>query len=494
MSLRYTPSLPVCAGCVPLALAAAPAAAFDIDRAEADIHWLVSDIGPRPAGSPAEAAAAAGIRERLTAAGWTPTTSGLANTVLACRGAGQRLFLAHLDSVEGSPGAIDNAAGVAVLLELARSTTATDLCLGFPAAEEEGLVGSREMAEAAARHDPAYPSGVPRLTVAMDLAGQGNLAMMGLGPAWTDERLAWLTQTLDPLPIAPFPYRVYSRLLPWAERSDHAPFAWYGGLSLHFLGQGESDVFPRYHQPSDTTWDRAALVDLATALEQLAAAPLPPAEPVPDNTRDRQRAPLDAGVIVGGWAVPSGVVWATIVFGLASAAWDIRRDWRGLPRQLGVGLMAALLAGLHMALLTSTSLFSTTEGEQTAAAVMGTAPTGWWQAAPFAVALGTVLWLTTRAVFAGTGSASLGAGLTTLAVLYLDPVFAFPFAASALLARLHPLLALLPAAMLLAPSVLRQFTFHGLVGPAYWGLFWLVAWPAAIKKPPPPLSNNKATQ
>ena len=350
------------------------------------------------------------------------------------------------------------------------------------------------MADAAAQNDSAYPSGVPRLTVAMDLAGQGKLAMMGLGPAWTDARLAWLTQTLDPMPVAPFPYRVYSRLLPWAERSDHAPFAWYGGLSLHFLGQGESDVFPRYHQPSDTTWDRAALLDLATALEQLAAAPLPPAEPAADNVRDRQRAPLDAGVIVGGWAVPSGFVWGTIALGLLSAAVDIRRGWRGLPRQLGVGLMAALLAGLHMALLTSTSLFSTTEGEQTAAAVMGTAPTGWWQAAPFAVALGTALWLTTRAVFAGPGSASLGAGVLTLAVLYLDPVFALPFAAAAIFARLHPLMALLPAVMLLAPSVLRQFTFHGLVGPAYWGLFWLVAWPAATKKMPKPLSKKTTNQ
>ena len=462
---------------LPIAAAGLPPD-FDLHRVEADLRWLVTHIGPRVAGSPEERAAAAGIAERLTAAGWTPVEVGMTGNIVACRGEGTRLFMAHTDTVEGSPGAIDNGAGVAVLLELARTSRAPDLCLGFPVAEERGLVGSGVLAAAAAEGHPAFPSGIPELTVAMDLAGQGRLALMGLGPAWTPQRLDWLARSLDPLPEAPFAYRVYSRLLPFMERSDHAPFAWRGGLSLHLLGLGDSDVFPHYHQPSDTTWERPALIELAVALEQLATAPGLPTTPAPDRTRVRNRPPEGAGVLLFGFAWPGWLVWGVVLTGIAAGLADFRRGVRGLPRQLGVGLLAAGLAGGHMAFVTTTGLFSPTVGEHTAAAVMGTQLSGWWSAAPWAVGLGAVLWLATRQVLGRTGSASFGAALSALAATWLDPVFALPFGAAALLARVHPLFALLPAAYLLRPSALRQFTFHGLAPPLFWGLVWLLAWPA----------------
>ncbi len=451
---------------------------FDLDRVEADLRWLVEDIGPRVAGSPEEAAAAQGVRDRLVAAGWTPHDVALDNNIVACRGDGRRLLLAHIDTVADSPGAIDNGAGVAVVLELARTSEARDLCVGFPVAEERGLVGSDAMAEAAAAGHPAFPSGVPELTVAMDLAGHGRLALMGLGPAWSPERLTWLADTLDPLPEAPFAYRVYSRLLPWMERSDHAPFAWQGGLSLHLLGLGESDVFPRYHQPSDTTWDRDALGELGVALNQLATGPGLPLAPGPDGERSRSRSPEGAGVLLFGVAWPSWVVWGVVLAGIAAGLADARKGLRHLPRQLLVGALAAVLAGAHMALVTMTGVFPSTVGEDTAAAVMGARSTGWWLAAPFAVGLGALVWGGTRHVFGRRGSASFGAALSALAAAWLDPVLALPFGAAALLARLHPLLALVPAAYLLRPSALRQFTFHGLLPPVLWGVFWVLAWPA----------------
>lgn len=461
----------------PTARAALPAE-FDVDRVEADLRWLVHDIGPRVAGTAAEAATADRIRTQLTAAGWTPQDVGMEGNVVACRGEGRRLILAHIDTVAESPGAIDNGAGVAVVLELARTSDAPDLCVGFPVAEELGLVGSRAMARAAVEGHPAFPSGLPELTVAIDLAGQGELALMGLGPAWTSARLAWLDDALDPLPEAPFAYRVYSRLLPFMERSDHAPFAWHGGLSLHLLGLGDSDVFPLYHQPSDTQWERSALVDLAVALDQLSTTPALPATPVPDGRRNRHRAPEGAGLLLFGVAWPSFAVWGVVLAGIAAGLSDARRGARGLLRQLGVGLLAALVAAGTMAIITSVGWFASTVGERTAEAVMGAAATGWWAAAPYAVGLSCGAWLAVRHWLGRGGSASFGAALSTLGAAWLDPVFALPFGAAALLARLHPLFALIPAAYLLRPSALRQFTFHGLAPPLLWGAVWLLAWPA----------------
>lgn len=456
----------------PVAAAATP---MSIDRIEADLRWLTVDIGPRPEGSTAEQAALAGVHQRLLTAGWEPVY--LPGGLLACRGEGTRLMLAHVDTVEESPGAIDNAAGVATLLELARTTEAGDLCLGFPEAEESGLVGSRELARAAVEGHAAFPSGVPQLTVALDLAGQGRLAAMGLGPAWTDARRAWLTDAVAPMVETPYAYQVYSRVLPWAERSDHAPFAWAGGLSMHLLGLGDSDVFAHYHQPSDTRWERDALVELHRVLDQLATAPPLPLRPAPDGVSDWGRTPEDAGLLLYGVAVPSWLTWLVVVAALGSGAADYR-EARALPWQVFYGTTVAVVMIVVMALFTKTHVFSPSVAEQTAAAVMGVPLTGWWTGAVPAVVVSAGLWLWMRHRFARVGSAPLGAGLTTALVAWIDPVFALPFAVGGLLSRLHPVLAVLPAAYLLRPDALRQLTFHGLLQPEVWGLVWLLAWPA----------------
>ena len=472
----------------PLILAGAGAVAappglptgFELARVEADLRWLVEEVGPRPAGSAAELAAADGVRERLVAAGWSPRTVGDPANVVACRGAGTRLLMAHIDSVPGSPGAIDNGSGVAVLLELARTSAAPDLCLGFPSAEERGLVGSQKFAAEAVSGRTVFPSGLPALTVAIDLGGHGELALMGLGPTWTPPHLDWLADALDPVPVAPFAYRVYSRLLPFMERSDHAPFAWRGGLSLHLLGLGESDVFPHYHQSTDTAWEPQALVDLARALEQLATAPDLPPPLHADGRDDRHRAPDGAGLLLFGVSWPGWLVWSVVLSGIGVGLSDFRRGIAGGPRQLWVGLLAAVLAAVGMGIVTGGGFFAPTVSEQTAEAVMGAAATGWWTAAPLAVGLGAVVWLSVRRWLGREGSASFGAALGAMGAAWLDPVFALPFGAAALLARLHPLLALIPAVYLLRPSALRQFTFHGLAPPLAWGLVWLLAWPAVV--------------
>ncbi len=471
-----------------LALAGGPAhaappslvAAARLDRIEADLDHLVHGIGPRPPGSAAEQAAARHVARSLAAVGWTVETVGMPGNQVACRGRPERLVLAHVDTVDGAPGAVDNGAGVALVLELARDPSLSDLCVAFPVAEEAGLVGSRALAEAAAAGVAPF-DGLPAVAVATELRGQGRLAVMGLGPPWGDQRLAWLAETLDPLPAVPYPYRVYSRLLPWAERSDHGPFLERGVPGLLLLGQGPGEVYPHYHQPSDDQWDRAALGPALVALDQLMRAPLPPdeGEPAPWT------APVDpvgAGVFVWGWRLPGALVLALIGAALGAGAVGAvaapRQALGGLPRQLATGVLGALVGGLLMAAATSLGLLAPGAGEAAAAATMGLAPTGWWTGAPLATGLGLAGLLGIGRWLGPRGHAPVAGALCVLLALGLGPVFALPFAVGALLSWVHPWLALVPVLVLLRPDGLRQLSFHGLLPPAAWGAVLLLGWPA----------------
>jgi hypothetical protein len=141
--------------------------AFSAERARRDVVALAG--APRPAGSTAHATARAWLVERLTAMGlevdveavlavsaWygMPFDTGRVHDVvgrLRGRGpAGARaavLLVAHYDTVVGSPGASDDAAGVAAALEVVRAVRAgpaleADLLILFTDLEEGGMVGA----------------------------------------------------------------------------------------------------------------------------------------------------------------------------------------------------------------------------------------------------------------------------------------------------------------------------------------------------------------
>ena len=118
-----------------------PAARFDSRAAIRDVQHLAGDIGPREATSRAYARAADFVEERLSDLGYlvrrssvgvpagdswgTPVKKGRSVNVIAeplgfDPGEPYVVIGAHLDTVAVSPGAEDNASGVAVLLELAR--------------------------------------------------------------------------------------------------------------------------------------------------------------------------------------------------------------------------------------------------------------------------------------------------------------------------------------------------------------------------------------
>lgn len=137
---------------------------LDAGRIQADTEYLCNEIGDRPTGTAKERAACDWLEEQLEEIGFSSQTGTLERTgfqglfeltsenlVAVCNlGADGPILcaMAHYDSVEGSPGARDNAASVAVLLELARylgperEELQGEIRLLFLGSEENGYHGA----------------------------------------------------------------------------------------------------------------------------------------------------------------------------------------------------------------------------------------------------------------------------------------------------------------------------------------------------------------
>ncbi|MFP5286855.1 MAG: M20/M25/M40 family metallo-hydrolase [Thermoanaerobaculia bacterium] len=250
---------------------------IDLQRAMSHLWKLAA--APRPAGTPAEARAADYLEKVLAAEGYRverqpfplPGGGESANVValpdLDPETDRHLLVGAHYDTVVGSPGANDNASGVAVLLELARVLAARParLPVVFVAfGAEEGRPGPQHQSLGGSRH---YAQGLSP-EAARKLAAMINLDMIGRGDALLStlrinmkrgvhQRMLGLAGGLG------VPAREH--LTP--QVSDSVPFA-SRGIETGWLWTG---VEPSYHSPSDTpekitpeTLDWAGRLTLAT--------------------------------------------------------------------------------------------------------------------------------------------------------------------------------------------------------------------------------------
>jgi hypothetical protein len=244
-----------------------------VEPTRARAHVAAIDV-PRPNDSAGALAAARYISKRLRHDGYTIARQDVTlgsdtapNVVGEARGTvcPRKIFVvgAHYDSVAGSPGADDNASGVAGMLEVAHALRKTRLPItvryaGF-AFEENGLVGSAQMAgQLAARR--AQVVGMvslemigftePDVDVFLGLPGT-YLAMVG------DPRSEYLARVFG---AANYEYQanfiagaavIDPAVLGDILRSDHASF-WdqeYRAL----LSTDTADFRnPNYHQPTDT--------------------------------------------------------------------------------------------------------------------------------------------------------------------------------------------------------------------------------------------------
>ena len=219
------------------------------------------------------------LRKSLKQLGWKPelqTFEGGVNIFAQRQGtdakAGSILVGAHYDTVPTSPGADDNATGVASVLEVARllgsRPTPRTLQLALFDREELGLLGSRafvadkkhlENLQGAIVMDMVgfachqvgcqkYPQGLP----VVPPSDRGDfLAVVG------DMEHATLLDAFQPSgqdslpPVLTLPVPLKGMLMPDTLRSDHAPF-WYRGVGAVLLTDTANLRTPHYHQPSDT--------------------------------------------------------------------------------------------------------------------------------------------------------------------------------------------------------------------------------------------------
>lgn len=180
------------------------------------------------------------------------------------------LIGAHYDTVPGSPGADDNASGLAVLLETAQSLSGSSLprpirfvafCL-----EEDGLLGSsayaamlRQSGEALAgaiilecvgyaRSEEGTQQAPPGVPVAVPSVGN-FLAVVGNEASRALTRM--VAGAMKPhVPVVPLVVPGNGELLPDTRRSDHAAF-WDQGFPAVMVTDTANFRNPHYHQSSD---------------------------------------------------------------------------------------------------------------------------------------------------------------------------------------------------------------------------------------------------
>lgn len=192
------------------------------------------------------------------------------------------LVIAHYDTVEVSPGADDNASGVAVLLELARvleplefGRTVQFVAVNLEERQREGplevagLFGSRAFATDAEKQGwkiegvvvfdaiayageqipQATPDGLP-----VKLPEIGDFITV-VGNAASSDLVRMLVQTVAQhrisLPVVPFVVPGNGEMLLDTRRSDHSSF-WDRGYQAVMLTDTANFRNPNYHQASDT--------------------------------------------------------------------------------------------------------------------------------------------------------------------------------------------------------------------------------------------------
>ena len=201
-----------------------------------------------------------------------PCTRPMAANVVArpAEGAGCDILAGgHHDSVPAAPGALDNASGVAIVLELARAFAADGLdeglCFATFGAEESGLFGSAALARRWAESGE-----LPEIMVNFDVTARGDAVELIGSVQLVQKALAVLEGRGIP---------AYASSLPPGYGSDHQSFSQAGVPVLYFsdgdvsLIHTPEDVFERIEPVAlDRIGDAAVLV-MAALLAEIAGRP-----------------------------------------------------------------------------------------------------------------------------------------------------------------------------------------------------------------------------
>lgn len=333
---------------------------FSAGRALDELRNLLGDETPHPVGSAANRAVKDRLIARLTELGLRPeeqrtigcaaesATCAQVENVLAAipgRTADTIVLMAHYDSVPNAPGAGDDGAAVAALLEVARivkpgAPYRNTILLAFTDAEETGLLG----AEAFFAERPA----AKRARAVINLEGSGSsgpVYLLRTGPASGELMAAF--RDVAPHPVAQsFTEEIFKRM---PNDTDFSVSLRAGLPGIDFAFAGERN---HYHTPLDSI----ANLDLGTLQHH------------GENTLPLLRTLVDADLSATGpneayanlgkrhwlhWSPATGIVLAAIALAfLLVATWRVRVPPLRLLAAIAFGIVTLIVAtGLTLAAL-----------------------------------------------------------------------------------------------------------------------------------------------
>ncbi len=345
----------------------APATAFSTARAAADIARISQ--APHPVGSAEHARVRDYVLARMTSLGLSPTVQ--VSQAMATRSFGGDRFvfggqvenlvgvlpgrdralpalalMAHYDSVPGSPGAADDATGVAAVLETIRAIKAggqpeRDIIVLITDGEEAGLLGARAFF---AEHPLRKRIG---LLINLEARGNGGRAnMFQTGPDNGAIIAAFAKTASAPISnsLAVFLYENMPNDTDFTVSRD----AGISGLNFAFIGR-QFD----YHSPTATlaNLDQGSVQHIGdqtlAATRQFAGPDLP--GKAPDTVYSQTFG--DHILAYPAWA--GWLLWLATAAAVGAALWRVRTTgegwpWRGMAR--GAGAAVLLLTGSALAL------------------------------------------------------------------------------------------------------------------------------------------------
>jgi len=356
--LASTPPCPVHAN--------APATAFSADRAFIDLAAI--SRAPRPVGSSENARVRdylarrlrtldAEVREQTTPlpakslavlAKWSGHAPGavMAHNVIGLIAGRERsrpalLLMAHHDSVWGSPGAADDAMGVATAMETARTLLARgrperDLILLFTDGEEVGLDGAR----AFFAHDRL----AARVGAIINLEARGasGRAIMFETNPGNGAMMRLYARHVDRPSTSSLAVLAYD-LMPNSTDYSVAKALGFAGFNIAVLGGPET-----YHSAGATpdVVNRGSLQDMGDQTLALAAA-LAFAPDLPPRTADAAFGDLLGRMTI---AYPAGFGWVILILSGVLIGLSLKRT-RPTGRELGAGVGITLSILMHGILL-----------------------------------------------------------------------------------------------------------------------------------------------
>ncbi|MDP3490423.1 MAG: M20/M25/M40 family metallo-hydrolase [Phenylobacterium sp.] len=344
----------------------APAQVFSAGRARADIEVVAQ--APHPTGSPANFAVREHLTARMTALGLAPrvtiarpfmsrevggktfvTGARIENLVGVLPGRDPKApalaLMAHYDSVPRSPGAGDDAAGVAAILEVisnlrARGQPERNVVVIFTDGEEIGLLGARAFFE----QDPlAQTIGFVMNLEARGSAGRVTMFETGMNGGPTVELFARVAPGSPSNSLAVFAYERMPNDTDFSIPRDQG----IAGLNYAFAGR-QFD----YHSPT-ATLENLSLRSVQDLGDQALAAAVAAAysDTLPVQGPDRVYAPLPGGKTVAyapalGWGL---LGLAALLLTLALARTRKLADFRLID--VGKGAMAGVYVLLASAVV-----------------------------------------------------------------------------------------------------------------------------------------------